>query len=77
MENVAERRPLSSASIGWLAGLIEGEGCIGVYKNASSRWPSARISLNMTDFDVVRRLGNAVVPQVAEWVGRQIVNANA
>lgn len=43
----------------WLAGLLEGEGCFGVYKNRpgkdGKRKVNATIQLNMNDEDVVRR----------------------
>jgi hypothetical protein len=40
------------ADLYWLAGLLEGEGCFGM---SGSKSGSARIALNMTDYDVVER----------------------
>lgn len=42
---------MDDIELGWLAGLLEGEGCFHVQRE---RWP--RITLQMTDEDVVRRL---------------------
>ncbi len=43
---------IDTKDIIWLAGLLEGEGC---FNMSGSRNGSARISLNMTDKDVVER----------------------
>lgn len=48
---------MTDREIGWLAGLIEGEGCIGVFKNGRhTQQKVATVSINMTDFDIVHRL---------------------
>ena len=48
---------MNDRTVGWVAGLIEGEGNIGVYGNGGrSRRGSARVAVSMTDFDVVHRL---------------------
>jgi hypothetical protein len=47
-------RPGEPESWGWVAGLIEGEGCI--VPGPSSKDQRPRISLDMTDFDVIERL---------------------
>lgn len=50
---------LSLGEIRWLAGLLEGEGCFGIYFNKNAKgekkYPVLRISLGMTDEDVVER----------------------
>lgn len=38
--------------LGWLAGIIEGEGYISI-RNQNNRWPSVAIGVNMTDEDVL------------------------
>lgn len=43
---------LNTSDIYWLAGLLEGEGCFGLSSG------SARISLNMTDLDVVKKVAS-------------------
>lgn len=41
-------------NIAWLAGLLEGEGCF-TYEENGQRWRHARVTLGMTDADVVQR----------------------
>lgn len=48
----------TEAETAWLAGLLEGEGHIGVFEKRSTTgrmYPTLRLQLNMTDEDVVRR----------------------
>lgn len=48
---------MKTVDIGWLAGIIEGEGCIGIFKNGRhTAQRTVTVAINMTDFDVVRRL---------------------
>jgi len=56
----------NSIEIAWLAGLLEGEGCFPLNRKASGRC-DARIQLNMTDEDVVRR--------AAKMLGRSVYMA--
>jgi hypothetical protein len=51
---------LKTSDIFWLAGLLEGEGCFGL----SGAGGSIRISLNMTDLDIVERAANLLGGQV-------------
>lgn len=46
----------SSNDICWMAGLFEGEGCISIVKNKRTDIPYVRVSLGMTDLDVIERL---------------------
>lgn len=47
---------MSSAQIGWVAGLLEGEGWFGTWTTPRHKKSYARIAVQMTDEDVVRRL---------------------
>lgn len=53
---------LNDFNLGWIVGILEGEGCFGAY--ADSRRPSTfsvKIQMESTDYDVVVRL-NSLVP---------------
>lgn len=53
---------LTIFDLGWVAGLLEGEGCFGAYSD--SRRPSTfsvKVQMESTDFDVVSKL-NSLVP---------------
>lgn len=45
---------LSQRDIGWLTGLLEGEGCFGIYQNRDRYW-QVHLYLQMADRDVVER----------------------
>ncbi len=48
---------MTNTEIGWLAGLVEGEGCIGIFSNGRhTKQKAVTISINMTDFDIIFRL---------------------
>jgi hypothetical protein len=47
----------SEVDIAWAAGLFEGEGCLTI---SGTRWPHARLKLNMTDEEPVRRFHDIV-----------------
>jgi hypothetical protein len=54
--------------LGWLAGILEGEGCFWIHqKSSTQRYP--KVTITMTDEDVVanvaRLLGSSVTPQKA------------
>lgn len=42
---------LNDATIAWLAGIFEGEGCMSIAKNGGTR-----LSIGMTDLDVIERI---------------------
>jgi hypothetical protein len=44
---------MTDFELGWLIGLIEGEGCLQIRKTSEAKWPS--LSLWMTDRDIVQR----------------------
>jgi hypothetical protein len=48
------------SEIAWAAGLFEGEGCIEMWQRKHSAVPIPRISVKMTDRDVVERFTAAV-----------------
>ena len=50
-----------SVDLYWLAGLLEGEGC---FNMSGSKVGSARLSLNMTDLDVVERAAKLVGAEI-------------
>lgn len=52
---------MNTKDIYWLAGLLEGEGCFGL---SGSKGGSARISLNMTDKDIVERAASLLGAEV-------------
>ena len=63
----------------WNSGLVSGSaGCYGAPYNWGRDWPTQSILLRKLHgvsnrVDRVTALGNAVVPQVVEWIGRRIV----
>ena len=69
----ANRRPLSSQDIHWLAGLLEGEGCFTVHGN--KRWGHSHnpvVDLGMTDEDVVRRAQSLIGGNVYKMASRKL-----
>lgn len=50
---------MKSVDIAWLAGLVEGEGCIGFYKNgqhsSGHEYHLPKLTINMTDKDVIQK----------------------
>lgn len=49
---------MESTDLAWLAGLLEGEGCFGIFMKTSTTgepYPTFRITLKMCDEDVVSR----------------------
>ena len=49
----------SVRDIAWLAGILEGEGSFHSYMH-QKRWLTARISINMTDRDVIARIAKII-----------------
>lgn len=47
---------MTPTELGWLAGLIEGEGCVVVTKHA------LRLSIEMTDLDVLQKAASLIGP---------------
>lgn len=55
-------RELSATELGWVAGILEGEGCFTPSRQRvkGKQYTYARIQLNMTDEDVIRRFRDTV-----------------
>lgn len=51
----------STKDIAWFAGLFEGEGSYGRYvyqRSATDSWQSEKLTINMTDLDILQRAVN-------------------
>jgi hypothetical protein len=73
---------LTDVEVAWLAGLLEGEGCFslaytGPVSAAEGRRPALRVSVKMTDRDVIERAGRMIymvtgkLPAVAKRVDKR------
>ncbi len=56
-------KPLTDRDLGWLEGIIDGEGCLGLYKNKRNDRPSGRgfvwvtaLQIGSTDLKIVNRV---------------------
>lgn len=52
---------LTQRDLGWIAGIVEGEGCLGLHGNGAGTW-RPHLTIGMTDRDTVERLRDLIAP---------------